>query len=138
MIGKIKELIKSKGKKIFVGAILILVIAFFANFIYEIFSDDLSDLPEGEYLSSIDSPNGNYTLNAYLYDGCGATCAYTLRVEVVNNISKEKKNIYWQYRDSKAHMEWITNEIVEINGKRLNLEKNEFCNGCNLYNDYNN
>ncbi len=89
----------------------------------------MSNLPKGDYLSSVDSLNGEYTLNAYLYD-CGATCSFSVRVELVNNIIGKVENIYWCDRESEAIMKWINDDVVEINGKKLNIGKGEFCNDC--------
>ncbi len=114
-----------KYQKLVLGILFILVLFYL---VYRI-KFDMSDLPKGDYLSSVDSPNGEYTLKAYLID-CGATCAYTLRVELVNNETQKVKNIYWQYRESEANMKWINSDIVEINDKKLNIKKNQFCKSC--------
>lgn len=128
-----KKLHKTNNLKRKIMKLSILLMPFLIIVIIIVFGNSrlaMKSLPKGDYLSSVDSLNGEYTLNAYLYDGCGATCAFTLRVELVNNITGEAKNIYWQYKESKATMKWIDDEIVEINGKKLNIEKGEFCNGC--------
>ena len=55
---------------------------------------DMNRLPTGEYLSEEVSPNGKYTLKAYVTNG-GATTSYAIRGELVYNQKKNKtKNIY--------------------------------------------
>lgn len=86
---------------------------------------NMDNLPAGDYLKSLDSPNHNYTLNAYRYSG-GATMDWTLRVEVVNNKDGNCRNIYWNYHESEANMKWLSNEIVKINNKKLNVKMDKY------------
>lgn len=83
------------------------------------------NLPDGDYIDSLDSPNGEYTLKAYRYSG-GATMDWSLRVEVVNNNTNKKINIYWKYHEKDADMKWIDNETVEINEVILNIHKDYY------------
>lgn len=54
---------------------------------------DMGRLPEGEYLAEETSPDGKYTLKAYVTNG-GATTAYAVRGELVfNEKNKKSKNI---------------------------------------------
>ncbi len=80
------------------------------------------DLPIGEHLENLDSPTGEYTLRSYRYSG-GATVDWTLRVEVLNNETNKKYNIYWVYHEKDAEMKWLDEETVEINGTKLNIFK---------------
>lgn len=80
------------------------------------------NLPTGEYIESLSSPNNEYTLKSYKYSG-GALQDWTLRVEVINNKTKEKTNIYWKYHENYAKMSWIDEETVKINNKILNIHK---------------
>lgn len=83
------------------------------------------NLPTGDYINSVKSPNGKYTLNAYRYSG-GATMDWTLRVEVVDNTNQKKKNIYWKYHESEADMKWLDAVTVQINGRKLNIHKDYY------------
>ncbi len=80
----------------------------------------MDNLPQGELMETVISPDGTYTINSFLVNG-GATVAYCVRCEVVENISGEKRNIYWEYRCESADIEWIDNTTVQINGRRLNV-----------------
>lgn len=71
----------------------------------------------------IESPNDDYTVKAYVSKS-GATVADAVRVEVIYHQKKDKtKNIYWGYRESKADIIWIDNDIVSINGVELDVRK---------------
>lgn len=90
----------------------------FGNFLYY-------HKPQGEFMYGVESPNGEYTVNAYLCNG-GATVAYAVRGEVVNNETGEKRNIYWDYRIKTAEIEWINNDVVSINGHVLNIHTDSY------------
>ncbi len=81
-------------------------------------SNSLDDLPEGELIKSISSPDGTYTINLYLCNG-GATTDYSLRGEVVEG--DKTTNIYYKLGDDDAIVGWIGNHIVEIDGESLDV-----------------
>ncbi len=113
------EIIKKHNKKIIIIClIMILYTACNSRLI-------MYGLPKGEYISSLASPNKNYILNAYRYSG-GATMDWSLRVELENNKTKKKINIYYKYHQFKVDMKWIDNENVEINGIKLNIYKDYY------------
>lgn len=86
----------------------------------------MNRLPTGDYLTEETSPDGNYTIKAYLTNG-GATTSFAIRGELVFNNRKNKvKNIYWNYREETANIEWIDNDTVVINGKTLNVPNDKF------------
>ena len=76
-----------------------------------------------EYLTESTSPNGTYTVTAYLNNG-GATTSYAVLGTLKNNKNGKTKNIYWQYHCEKAEMDWLNDETIKINGIELNV-KNE-------------
>lgn len=74
-----------------------------------------------ELINQSTSPNGTYTINAYLYNG-GATVSYTVLGELVfNKENKRSKKIYWQYREENVQIEWIDDNTVRINNVQLEL-----------------
>ncbi|AVK85468.1 hypothetical protein C3943_19035 [Lysinibacillus sp. B2A1] len=74
-----------------------------------------------ELIAESTSPNGTYTVNAYVSDG-GATTSYTVLGELVfNKENKKSKKIYWQYRENEADISWIDDETVKINGVTLDV-----------------
>jgi hypothetical protein len=87
---------------------------------------DMNRLPTGEYLTEETSPDGKYTLKAYVTNG-GATTAYSVRGElVVNDKNAKVKNIYWNYREEAADISWQDNDTVIINGHSLDVPREKF------------
>ena len=87
---------------------------------------DMNRLPTGEYLTEEISPDGKYTLKAYVTNG-GATVSYAIRGELVFNQRNNKtKNIYWNYREESANITWTDNDTVVINGHSLDVPKEKF------------
>jgi hypothetical protein len=84
---------------------------------------DIQRINGQEYLAESTSPNGTYTVTAYLNNG-GATTSYAVLGTLKNNKNGKTKNIYWQYRCERAEMEWMNEETIKINGIDLNV-KNE-------------
>ena len=108
--------------------ILLIVIIFISILTYGVYWAffDMGRLPTGELISEVQSPNGTYTVKAYLTSG-GATISYAIRGELnFNNSRKRPKNIYWNYREEKADIEWINEDTVVINGYELQVPDERF------------
>lgn len=87
---------------------------------------DTNRLPRGEYLTEVNSPDGAYTLKAYLING-GATTSFAIRGELVMNDRKGKtENIYFNYREDNANIKWIDSDTVVINGHTLTVPNEKF------------
>lgn len=87
---------------------------------------DMNSLPKGELISQVKSQDGTYTMKAYRTNG-GATVSYAIRGELnYNNIDKKPKNIYWNYKEDKAIIEWIDEDTVVINRHELDVLKDRF------------
>jgi hypothetical protein len=101
-----------------IAIILLLIINYF------FFSTN--HLPKGDFMTEAISPNGDYTVCAYLSNG-GATVAFAVRGEVVyHNKRNKSKNIYWEYREDQAEIVWIDNNTVSINGVELDVRKDVY------------
>lgn len=81
---------------------------------------DIQRIYGQECIAESTSPNGTYTVTAYLNNG-GATTSYAVLGTLSNNKKGKTKNIYWQYRCEKAEMEWLNDETIKINGIELNV-----------------
>ncbi len=111
-----------KKKLIVISLIIILVLTFGVYWIFF----DMTSLPKGELISQAESPKGTYTIKAYLTNG-GATTSYAIRGELNFNKSKKKpKNIYWGYRLEDAHIKWIDDDTVSINGHELQVPGDKY------------
>ncbi|MEK4425266.1 DUF5412 domain-containing protein [Solibacillus sp. FSL K6-1523] len=86
---------------------------------------DMNRLPTGEYLTEATSPDGTYTLKTYV-SGTSLS-ADAVRGELVFNKRNGKtKNIYWNYRESTAKIEWLDNKTVVINGHTLEVPNGNY------------
>lgn len=94
-------------------------------FLYTFFVS-MESLPKGEFLVEESSPDGKFTLKAYVTNG-GATTSYAVRGELVFNEKNGKtKNIYWNYREEDAEIFWVDNDTVIINNHTLNVPKEKY------------
>ena len=80
----------------------------------------MDNLPEGELILSSDSPNGQYRVDAFLCSG-NATTDFSVRCAVIEISSNKSRNIYWQYHQETAEINWIDETTVKINGIKLNV-----------------
>ncbi len=111
-----------------IGIILGVIIGFILILIFTInyFFFNINQLPEGQFLSKQESPNGDYSVKSYVSKS-GATVADAVRVEVIYHQKKDRtKNIYWGYRESEAEIHWINNDTVSINGIELDVRKDVY------------
>ena len=113
---------KTKKKLVIISIIIVAVVGAAAYAINWAFFD-IQRINGQEYLNEATSPNGTYTVTAYLNNG-GATTSFAVLGILKNNESGKIKNIYWQYRCEKANMEWLNDEKIKINGVELDV-KNE-------------
>lgn len=125
------EVVEFEKKRLYIkllNGLLIVGLAFFSLLGYGVYWAffDMNRLPTGDYLTEETSPNGNYTLKAYVTDG-GATTSYSVRDELVFNEKDNKtKNIYWNYREDTANIFWTDNNTVIINGHTLDVPSDKF------------
>lgn len=97
----------TKRKKIIIISIIIAIV--FTGIKYGIYraSYDIQKINGQQYITESTSPDGKYTVTAYLNNG-GVTTSYAVLGTLKNNSNNKTKNIYWQYRCEKADMEWIS------------------------------
>lgn len=111
-----------------VGILIIVLIVLFSIVGYGLYWAfyDMNRLPQGDFLTEETSPDGKYTLRAYVTNA-GATTDYSVRGELVFNEENNKsKNVYWNYREDSANIIWEDNDIVIINGHKLKLPHEKF------------
>lgn len=119
---------KNKFYKKLIGVFIIIGLLLMALVGYGVYWAffDMNRLPTGEYLTEETSPDGKYTLKAYVNNG-GATTSYSVRGELVSNEKNNKpKNIYWNYREDSANITWTDNDTVVINGHSLDVPYDKF------------
>ena len=108
-----------KIKKHKIGAIILVLVIVIISFMYY-FSTSINYLPKGNYLYSVESPNKEFKLNAYIVNG-GSLSGDAIRVELENSINNNTKNIYWKYPISNVDINWLDNSNVIINDIKLNI-----------------
>ena len=110
-------------KKLIITSIIIAILVGGVAYAFNWAFLDIQRINGQEYLNESTSPNGEYTVTAYLNNG-GATVDYAVLGRLKNNRNGKTKNIYWQYHCEKAEMEWVNDEMLKINDQQLNV-KNE-------------
>ena len=111
-----------KYMKIIVPVLLVVLLGIYAvNWAFF----DIQRLEGQKLIKEASSADGNYTVSAYLNDG-GATTGYAVLCSVKNNRTNKEKNIYWNYRCTKADINWIDEKTVIINGVELNVDKDTY------------
>jgi hypothetical protein len=86
---------------------------------------DIQRIDGQELLNEVVSPDGKYTVSAYLNNG-GATTDYAVLCSVKANDQNKEKNIYWQYHCEDASIVWLDDYTVQINGVELNVKKDTY------------
>ncbi len=113
-----------KKKLLFVFIVIIALLVY--GLYWAFFSMSIIRLPKGELISEVQSPKGTYILKAYLTNG-GATTSYAIRGELnFKDSRKSAKNIYWNYREDKATIEWVDDDTLIINGIKLEVPNERF------------
>lgn len=97
-----------------------LSIALFIVLLLSIFA---SSLGANELIETVQSPDGNYTIDFYRYDA-GAAGTFGVRGEI-NGPLWFKKRIYHQRRIEQVEVKWKNNSTVSINNRTLNLKEGE-------------
>jgi hypothetical protein len=82
-------------------------------------------LPKGDLIGSYESPDKTYVVNMYLTN-CGATCAYAVRGELIDNARSTKRNIYFKYKEQRAEVTWVDADTVIINGIELDVPHEKY------------
>ena len=76
-----------------------------------------------EHLFTSYSPNRHYTLDFYAFDA-GAMGTFGIRAELDGPLGF-KKQIYYERHGEDANVQWLTDDIVIINGHELNLKNGD-------------
>ncbi|WP_405081041.1 DUF5412 domain-containing protein [Paenibacillus chitinolyticus] len=101
------------------------LIGLLIGYVIYYFFFSMGNLPKGELVKILDSPDKSYTINLYLVNG-GATTDFSIRGELINNKSASSKNIYWAYHESRSELSWVNDHTVIINGHELNVKKDKY------------
>ena len=129
-------LIKTKGIIILITVCVIVSVLFIFSAGWFLFSrlSGMNNLPEGELITSADSPDGTYRVSGYLCDG-GVTVDHAVRAEVMTLSTGKHRNIYWEYHCDNLK-KWLDVNTVQINGRQLDVRTESYDyrnrNGCEI------
>lgn len=108
-------------KKVY-KVVLIIILGILAVVIYNCYNkNNLNDITLPKKVFSIDSGSKTYRLNIYNVDKTKDNAAVLVELEKKGS----KKNIYWQPNTSWAYIVWKSEDIVYINGTKVDLSKNK-------------
>ena len=99
------------------GIVLLVIILFLISS-----NNNTKEHQNESYLYSSASPNATYFLDAYKTEP-GATVDFSIKVYLVDG--EKEKLIYNAYHEYQVEIIWLNDYEVSINGKVLNLQKNE-------------
>lgn len=105
--------------------LLLLVSAFNLVFtIKDTFFDNIESLPQGEFLYSSLSPDGENTVSLYKVKMPGGFAIRGAAVHLDENGVKTERNIFWQLGSDSAIVGWVSDNTVSINDQIVNVESN--------------
>ena len=101
---------------------VVILLCIFLSFLLCACIPNLQRIKGQEVIRECPSPNGRYTIIAYLNNG-GATVNYAVLCTVKDNETGRIKNIYWNYHCSETVIEWLDDQTAVLNGITLNVLK---------------
>lgn len=111
---------KTAAFKIFYIAALFITLVNVFFFVKDAFFFKMSDLPNGKFAASLDSPNGVGKVSMYRVEN---SLGSAIRVQYNSTDGKKHTNIFWQTDIDNADMEWINDENIKVNNIMINVAK---------------
>lgn len=112
------KLIKTLGILLVVVIILFLITPLFKSLFYY-----LTFLPKGELVKELYSPNKQHIAKIYRAE----TAELCVKVNIINTNTKKSKTIYWSWDEGyDATVEWVDNNNILINERKLNINTDMF------------
>lgn len=93
--------------------------------IVDFFFYNIKTLPEGEFLFSSMSPNGEHTVKVFLVDA-GNNLGKGIRGELFCVETGKTKNIYWSINEDNAFVGWVSDTVISINGSSVNIDDDPY------------
>ena len=111
------------AEPIFVFLLLIVMLFNAIGLAVDAFGYNMEDLPRGEFLYSVMSPDGKNTFSLYLVEMENVNTAIRGEVVTINdNNQMEKRNIYWQVGEKTAIAGWKDENTITVNDQELKLD----------------
>jgi hypothetical protein len=102
----------------------IIIISLFSYAVYLGFFD-INTLPKDKFIKEVTSPDREYSIKAYVSETSLSAPAVRGELNYLKE-NKKPKNIYWNYREDDANIEWIDSVTIIINGHKLNVLYDKF------------
>ncbi|WP_243182556.1 DUF5412 family protein [Clostridium gasigenes] len=123
-VKKINSPIMSKVKKVVISVLIILVVIL-GGLVISIETLRYMFKPSEEFITSSESSDGKYKVEAYLING-GMTTDWAVRGYLTTNGKKKKKSIYNDYHVNKAIITWVDEDTIKINGHEIDLPNGRY------------
>ncbi|TCS95749.1 DUF5412 family protein [Hazenella coriacea] len=82
-------------------------------------------IAEDRLIKEIFSPDGAYTIQ--IYEPVGMMPDYSSYVDVVfNDELRDSRRIYWQGYSQDLNVVWVSEDMVDVNGRKLNVYKDAY------------
>lgn len=104
-----------------ISLVLIVSVVNLGFILKDTFFDNIETLPEGEFLYSSLSPDGENTVSVYKVKMPGGFAIRGAAVSLDSNGKKQERNIFWQLGSDSAIVGWISNNTVSINDHIVNV-----------------
>lgn len=104
-----------------ISLVLIVSVVNLGFILKDTFFDNIETLPEGEFLYSSLSPDGENTVSVYKVKMPGGFAIRGAAVSLDSNGKKQERNIFWQLGSDSAIVGWISNNTVSINDHIVNI-----------------
>lgn len=112
---------KSKKRRLFLFSFVSLFVIISIIFIARQWYYNLDGIPRTELIAEVSSPDGKYSILAYISD-INATTSESVVCELkYNDGIKKNKTVYFQNNESNARIVWRSNTEVFINGHVLTM-----------------
>lgn len=113
---------KKNRLTVIIASIIVLVVALGSG-VYSLFYDT-QKIEGQEMIAESDSPDGKYTVTAYLNKS--ETDSAVLCSVTAKTFFDRDRNIYYNYPCDKAEISWSDNDTVVINGIEIDVRKGSF------------
>lgn len=127
-------------KKVLLSSLIVLAITVtFFNLGYIIknsFYDNIEVLPEGEFLYSSMSPDGESTVSVYRVENEKMVAIRGALVKVSESGNVNETNIFWQVGADSAIVGWHNNTTVSINDQLIDITSENYYDSRNDYSKY--
>lgn len=113
-----------KNKKLVIGLIALSIAVSLVNIAFTVkdsYFDNIEYLPEGEFLYSSMSPDGETTVSIYKVSGMKRSAIRGAVVSVNEQGEREERNIFWQVGTDNALSGWVDNTTISINDKEVDV-----------------